>query len=253
MRAETRTEPTLVRKITMTVETIRPPRFFRIRRVASAKDSGFDMAERSVSSAQGRRLERPLRTISDMLLMKERKAGVGPTALSDATAGCELEIGRIAGDELAIDSRNTHNADTIRFAGKHQPHRRQPLPSSQHRQPPPLDVAAFRRRTRGRRRCLPSGGTVATSDLLLPSSALKRGGGTKAATRLRRSSPSTIPPESLLLVLFVVEEGRRPAGSAASSEIPVRSELAIDRRCWLPPLLPSTGRREERLREERRR
>nr|GLL16629.1 hypothetical protein Itr_chr01CG03430 [Ipomoea trifida] len=58
-----------------------------------------------------------------------------------------------------------------------------------------------------------------------------RRGRTKAATRLRRRSPSTIPPESLLLVLFVVEEGRGPVESAASSEIPVVSELATDHRC----------------------
>ena len=47
-----------------------------MRRVASETDSGLAKAERSTSSDQGRRWERPLRTDSVMLLMKLRKAGV---------------------------------------------------------------------------------------------------------------------------------------------------------------------------------
>nr|GMC63086.1 hypothetical protein Iba_chr02cCG9980 [Ipomoea batatas] len=50
-------------------------------------------------------------------------------------------------------NRNIHHVYTISFAGKHPPHRCQPLPLSQHSQPPSLTTVACRRRTGGCHRC----------------------------------------------------------------------------------------------------
>lgn len=47
-------------------------------------DSGLEMADRSTSSDQGRRLARPLRTVSEMLLMNARNAGGGPASWEES-------------------------------------------------------------------------------------------------------------------------------------------------------------------------
>ncbi|MFS7904573.1 hypothetical protein Hanom_Chr01g00037691 [Helianthus anomalus] len=65
-------------------------------------ESGLENAERSTSSDHGRRVERPDRTFSVMLLMKARKAGVATGAWDSTVWG--FEIGRIAGDDDAIRS-----------------------------------------------------------------------------------------------------------------------------------------------------
>ena len=75
----------------------------RTRSVASENESGLEKAERSASSAQGRRWSRPWRREADRWLMKARKAGLLAGA-SDTTApgppaaaGWALEIGRTGG------------------------------------------------------------------------------------------------------------------------------------------------------------
>ena len=61
-------------------------------------ESGLERAERSSSSAQGRRLERPLWTVSVMLEMNARKA-VGGAAAAVESVVVWLEMGRTCGDE----------------------------------------------------------------------------------------------------------------------------------------------------------
>lgn len=78
----------------------------RIRSDASDKDSGLTKADRSASSAQGRRWERPFLTVSVMWLMNARKAGVGV-----GTGGLEgriwgVETGRTGGEGAAIGYGN---------------------------------------------------------------------------------------------------------------------------------------------------
>lgn len=81
-----------------------------MRTAASEIDSGLDRAERSASSAQGRRWERPLATVSEMRLMNARKAGVAIGGCWDSRedgAAAEgtvwgMEIGRVGGDAEAI-------------------------------------------------------------------------------------------------------------------------------------------------------
>ena len=78
----------------------------RTRTVASEKDSGLAKAERSASSAQGRRWERPLRTVSVMWLRKARKAGVAIGGWAwdstDPAAATVVEIGRTGGTVVDI-------------------------------------------------------------------------------------------------------------------------------------------------------
>lgn len=91
----------------------------RTRIAASEKDSGFEKAERSTSSDQGRRRERPWRRESERWLMKERKAGVAiggwdwaepanvPAVMVEEVFW-GLEIGRIGGgadDIFQLDAR----------------------------------------------------------------------------------------------------------------------------------------------------
>ena len=77
-----------------------------MRTAASEIDSGLDRAERSASSAQGRRWERPFATVSEMRLMNARKAGVAIGGCWDSreegAAAEGMEIGRVGGAVEAI-------------------------------------------------------------------------------------------------------------------------------------------------------
>lgn len=75
--------------------------------VASDKDSGLEKAERSTSSAQGRRWEKPLQTESERWAIRARKAGVaiGGWDWMDVAAAepdWAVEMGRIGGAVEAI-------------------------------------------------------------------------------------------------------------------------------------------------------
>lgn len=76
--------------------------------MASENDSGLEKAERSASSAQGRRWSRPWRREVERWLMKARKAGllagasVNTAPGPPAAAGWELEIGRTGGAVVAM-------------------------------------------------------------------------------------------------------------------------------------------------------
>lgn len=73
----------------------------RTRKRASENDSGLEKAERSTSSAQGRRWERPLRRDSLRRETKERKAGLAVggwdstdcTEETGITGGTAVDIG----------------------------------------------------------------------------------------------------------------------------------------------------------------
>lgn len=69
-----------------------------MREAASERESGRDKEERSTSSNQGRRWERPWRTVVLRRDMKARKAGV---AIGGWDSDWGLEIGRVAGEAIA--------------------------------------------------------------------------------------------------------------------------------------------------------
>lgn len=73
--------------------------------MASERDSGFEKAERSTSSGQGRRRERPWRRERKRWLAKVRRAGVGAEATAAAIGIWDwglLETGRMAGEDDGI-------------------------------------------------------------------------------------------------------------------------------------------------------
>lgn len=75
--------------------------------MASVTDSGLENPERSASSDQGRRWERPEWRVSVMWVVNVRKAVVGTGGDWDSPAElvCGFEIGSIAGDEDTIVDR----------------------------------------------------------------------------------------------------------------------------------------------------
>lgn len=79
-----------------------------MRVLASERESGLEKADRSMSSGQGRRCERPDRTVSEMWVMNSRKAGV-ETGASEVVLAWGFVTGRTAGDDMATERENARD------------------------------------------------------------------------------------------------------------------------------------------------
>lgn len=83
-----------------------------MRDAASDKESGRAKEDRSRSSYQGRRWEKPWRMFAERLERKERKAGVEIDC--DAVSDWDVEIGSVGAEAISIFERGK-KLDALEF------------------------------------------------------------------------------------------------------------------------------------------